>query len=206
MNPEKNCIHLIGTVVREPVFDHELYGERFFSMLIGVKRDSGTVDLLPVTVSDRLTDAGSLQADSSVEIEGQIRSYSSFENGRSHLVLTVFAKSIGVVYDAPHENRAELCGEILHSPVCRKTPLGREISDMMLNVRRSYKKRDCVPVIAWGRNAQWCSRLEDNSRIYVKGRLQSRVYIKTDEQGERIKRVTYEVSASRVELAPEEPI
>ena len=46
-------------------------------------------------------------------------------------------------------NQIFLDGYVCKPPVYRKTPLGREIADILIAVNRPYGKSDYIPCIAW---------------------------------------------------------
>lgn len=194
-----NKVYLRGIVNKEPIFSHEVYGERFFTFILAAQRMSGTEDRIVCTISERLMLGVMLGIGDMVEIDGQYRSYNSIENGKGRLVLTVFVRNIENIEDIPHENIVELEGNICKEVGYRTTPLGREIADILLAVNRSYSKSDYIPCIAWGRNARFCATLAVGSRLRIAGRIQSREYIKQTEEGEE-QRTTYEVSVSRLEV------
>jgi single-stranded DNA-binding protein len=101
--------------------------------------------------------------------------------------------------DEKMENQIFLNGFICKVPIYRKTPFGREISDILVAVNRAYNKSDYIPCIAWGRNARYMANLEVGANIRVWGRVQSRIYQKR--VGEEVEeRVAYEVSVSKIEL------
>ena len=101
-------------------------------------------------------------------------------------------------------NQIYLDGYICKEPVYRKTPLGREIADVLLAVNRPYGKSDYIPCICWGRNARFAGNFEVGSRCAVWGRIQSREYMKKLSDDQLEKRVAYEVSVSKMELLEEE--
>ena len=89
-----NKIYLEGKVVSELEFSHEMYGEGFYSFNIEVMRLSDSVDLLNITVSERLLTNFDLTIGKEIIVEGQLRSYNKFINGSNKLILTVFARNI----------------------------------------------------------------------------------------------------------------
>ena len=205
---ENNHITLMGKVTSEKRFSHEIYGEKFYVFDISVPRLSGSSDIIPVTISERLLIGDDIKVDSKVIIDGQFRSYNSYENEKSRLVLTVFAKDIKLTENQEEEvkagkdiisNEVTLTGYICKKPIYRKTPFGREIADVLLAVNRAYNKSDYIPCIAWGRNAKFAGNLEVGDNIELWGRIQSRTYIKRDENGEAEERTAYEVSLSKIE-------
>lgn len=203
---ENNYLELVGKITSEKVFSHEIYGESFYIFNLEVPRLSGTADCIPITISERLIQNFDLSIGKEVEIEGQFRSYNTYENQRSRLVLTVFAKEIKehVEPEEPERERISnevvLVGYVCKKPIYRKTPFGREISDILLAVNRAYNKSDYIPCIAWGRNARFCENMEIGTGVKVIGRVQSRMYEKKHEDGTVEQRVAYEVSVGSLEL------
>lgn len=213
---ENNHLVLVGKVASEKRFSHEIYGESFYIFDMEIPRLSETYDLIPITVSERLIKDGELEIGKKVIVKGQFRSYNSYENEKSRLVLTVFAKDI--IPEEEIESRAEtdgdidlnvsnevtLIGHICKKPIYRKTPFGREIADALLAVNRAYSKSDYIPAIAWGRTARFCDTLETGTQVKAIGRVQSRVYQKKHEDGTVEDRTAYEVSISSLEVIKED--
>lgn len=201
---ENNYIVLVGKITSEKVFSHEVYGESFYIFNLEIPRLSGTADTIPVTISERLIANFDLEIGREVEVEGQFRSYNTYENQRSRLVLTVFAKDIKDFEEIEGQekvsNEVVLTGYICKKPIYRKTPFGREISDLLLAVNRAYNKSDYIPCIAWGRNARFCENMEVGTEVKIMGRVQSRMYEKKHEDGTIEPRVAYEVSVGSLEL------
>ena len=210
---ENNQLVLVGEVTSEKKLSHEVYGERFYIFNLEVPRLSETKDIIPVTISERLITEDNLKIGAKIVIEGQFRSYNSYENERNRLILTVFAKDIILQQDLEEEvlekrisvsNEVVLSGYVCKKPIYRKTPFGREIADILLAVNRSYNKSDYIPCIAWGRNARFCENMEVGTEIKVVGRVQSRMYEKKYEDGTVENRVAYEVSIGSLEISNEE--
>ena len=203
---ENNYIILVGKITSEKVFSHEVYGESFYIFNLEIPRLSGTADLIPVTISERLISNFDLTIGKEVAIEGQFRSYNTYENQRSRLVLTVFAKDIKEYQEENEEGRERISNEVVltgyvcKKPIYRQTPFGREISDVLLAVNRAYNKSDYIPCIAWGRNARFCENMEIGTEVRITGRVQSRMYEKKHEDGTIEPRVAYEVSVGSLEL------
>lgn len=200
---ENNHIVLVGKVTSDKRFSHEIYGEKFYVFDLSVPRLSGNSDIIPVTISERLMVNGELPLNTKVTVEGQFRSYNSYGEGRNRLVLTVFAKDI-IDYKEEQEenvsNEVVLNGYVCKKPIYRKTPFGREISDILLAVNRAYNKSDYIPCIAWGRNARFCENMEVGTEVKIVGRVQSRTYEKKFEDGRTEQRVAYEVSIGSLEV------
>ncbi len=201
---ENNYIVLVGEITSEKVFSHEVYGESFYIFNLEIPRLSGTADTIPVTISERLIANFDLKIGREVEIDGQFRSYNTYENQKSRLVLTVFAKDIKDYEEIEGQekisNEVVLTGYICKKPIYRKTPFGREISDLLLAVNRAYNKSDYIPCIAWGRNARFCENMEVGTEVKIMGRVQSRMYEKKHEDGTVEPRIAYEVSVGSLEL------
>lgn len=197
-----NHAEVIGIVSDEPKFSHEIYGEKFYIFTLDIPRLSGTSDKVKIMVSDRLLADVEILTGDVIEVEGQFRSYNDYENGENRLVLTVFAKDIKKSDEDKEKNPNSLYlnGFICKEPVYRTTPFGREITDLLLAVNRSYNKSDYIPVIAWGRNARYCKNINIGDNIKVWGRIQSRIYQKHISEEEVIEKTAYEVSVSRMEM------
>ena len=206
---ENNHLVLIGKVCSEKTFSHEIYGEKFYIFDLEVPRLSKAVDVIPITVSERLITNIDIEVGKELAIEGQFRSYNSYENEKNRLILTVFAKDISEVEDEePSEeeekkkvsNEVTLIGYVCKKPIYRQTPFDREIADILLAVNRAYNKSDYIPCIAWGRNARFCQNIEVGTEVKILGRVQSRKYEKKFEDGTSETRVAYEVSISSMEI------
>ena len=204
---ENNHLLLVGKVTSDKKFSHEIYGESFYIFDLEVARLSGNSDIIPITISERLILEKELEIGDKVAIEGQFRSYNSYENEKNRLILTVFAKDIKYLSENSSEkvsNEVTLIGYICKKPIYRQTPFGREISDILLAVNRAYNKSDYIPAIAWGRNARFCQNIEVGTKVKITGRVQSRNYEKKFEDGTIQTRTAYEVSISSLEIVNEE--
>ena len=204
---ENNYLNLIGTIISEKSFSHEIYGESFYLFNLEVPRLSDNSDVIPITISERLIANFDLSIGKKIVVEGQFRSYNSYENERNKLVLTVFAKDIMDYKVDEQENEKEIVsnevtlnGYICKKPIYRQTPFGREIADLLLAVNRAYNKSDYIPCIAWGRNARFCENMEVGTEVRVVGRVQSRIYEKKFEDGTSEQRIAYEVSIANLEV------
>jgi len=197
MNYENNNIaHIRGTVVTEPTFSHEILGEGFYDLTVKVPRLSEQFDFLPVTISERLL--GETKVGDTLSIDGQFRSYNKLEEGKSKLILTLFAKELITEEDDLNSNTITLTGYICKSPIYRTTPFGREICDCLIAVNRAYNKSDYIPCIAWGRNARFVKNLDVGSKVTITGRIQSREYQKKHDENNIETKTAYEVSISSI--------
>lgn len=201
---ENNVIKMGGVVASELELSHEIYGEKFYKFFIEIDRLSGQKDRLPVIISERLIDVDDFNIGKIIFLEGQYRSYNKMdENNKSRLILSVFVKDIKqleVSENVKTVNELTVTGVVCKPPIYRKTPLGRDISDILLAVNRSYNKSDYIPCIIWGRNAKYCEHLEIGTTVKVVGRVQSRAYEKKYDDGTVENRVAYEVSVSKFEI------
>lgn len=205
---ENNMATISGKVVSNIEFSHEVYGEGFYYFMLEVPRLSDSSDRIPVTISERLASKDKLEIGTVIEVEGQFRSYNSYNNEGNRLLLTVFARDITFLEDEKkikNPNQIYLNGFICKRPIYRTTPFGREITDLLLAVNRPYNKSDYIPCIAWGRNARFSENLTVGDNIKVWGRIQSRTYQKKLDSGEILTKVAYEVSISKMEIAGENP-
>ena len=206
---ENNHLVLIGKVSSEKRFSHEIYGEKFYIFDLEVPRLSKALDVIPITVSERLITNIELEIGKELVVEGQFRSYNNYENEKNRLILTVFAKDIAEVKEeivneeekkSVVSNEVILVGYICKKPIYRQTPFDREIADILLSVNRAYNKSDYIPCIAWGRNARFCQNIEVGTEVKILGRVQSRKYEKKFEDGTSETRIAYEVSVSSMEI------
>lgn len=206
MDNTNNQATVIGTIEDDFKLNHEIYAEKFYTFTISIPRLSGASDNVRIMISERLIMDSDYKKGDKVEVTGQFRSYNNYENGDNRLVLTVFAKDI-CYYDGDENknpNELYLNGFICKEPVYRTTPFGREITDILLAVNRSYNKSDYIPIIAWGRNARFAKNLSVGDNVKLWGRIQSRNYQKRISDDEVITKTAYEVSVNRMELVADE--
>ena len=199
---ENNQVTIMGKVATEFSFSHEVFGEGFYMVELSVNRLSEQADIIPLMVSERLVDVHKDYKGCTMEAVGQFRSYNRHEEKHNRLVLSAFARELKFLEEedslAP-VNQIFLDGYICKPPVYRKTPLGREIADLLLAVNRPYGKSDYIPCICWGRNARFASGFEVGGHTQIWGRIQSREYMKKLSEEESEKRIAYEISVSKLE-------
>ncbi|MBQ7130129.1 MAG: single-stranded DNA-binding protein [Oscillospiraceae bacterium] len=198
MEHTANQIVLRGSLVSLPEFSHENHGRRFYRFFLEVPRLSGAVDLLPVIAEEKVLNSMDLSGGTMLYICGQIRSHNIPGETRRRLLIFVFALSIDAQEGEPL-NEVILEGPICREPTYRRTPLGREICDIMLAVPRPFRRADYLPCILWGRTAQEGAQLHTRDRIRILGRLQSRNYTKVTEEGP-MQRTAYEISALSAQI------
>ena len=201
---DTNVVYLRGELSENMDFSHEIFGEKFFNTKIKINRLSESYDILPLTISERLLQEVDIKANNLVNVIGQLRSYNKNIDNKNRLVLTVFAREIKNTEDNNKDpNSIFLDGYICKNPIYRKTPLGREITDLLVAINRPYNKSDYIPSIVWGRNAKFAKTLKVGDRVQMWGRVQSREYEKKTENGDVTNKVAYEVSISKIKKLSE---
>ena len=192
---------LRGTLASAPRFSHENHGKRFFRFYLEVPRLSSAVDTLPIVAPEDLLEATPLEEGSLLSVTGQVRSHNLRSDGQRHLLIFVFASGLAL-QDGEPMNQVTLDGFLCREPTFRRTPLGREICDVMLAVPRAFKRADYLPCILWGRTAQETAQCHTRDTLRIQGRLQSRAYTKVTEGGSE-ERTAYEISALSAEVLTE---
>ena len=196
-----NTITLRGSLQALPKFSHENHGKRFYRFFLEVPRLSGTIDTLPIITDEWLLNKIDLTGGEMLTITGQIRSHNNRVDGIRHLLIFVFAESI-TAEDGEGINEVIIEGPLCREPTYRRTPLGREICDVMLAVPRAFHRADYLPCILWGRTAQEVAACHTRDSIRICGRLQSRIYTKQTDHGSE-DRVAYEISALSADILDE---
>ena len=199
---ENNQVTMMGEIVSPFLFSHEVFGEGFYMVELAVNRLSNYSDYIPLMISERLIDTEQDYTGQLIRVSGQFRSYNRHEEQKNRLILSVFVREVEFISEEPDgakTNSVLLDGYICKQPIYRKTPLGREIADLLLAVNRPYGKSDYIPCICWGRNARYASAFEVGEHVQVLGRIQSREYVKRLSETETEKRTAYEVSVSKLE-------
>ena len=199
---ENTPVEILGKIASQFTFSHQVFGEGFYMVDVLVKRLSDSEDRIPVMISERLLDVTQDCEGEYIHVTGQFRSYNRHEEKKNRLVLSVFAREVEFVEDDDESmktNSIFLDGYICKPPVYRKTPLGREIADLLVAVNRPYGKSDYIPCICWGRNARYASAFQVGGHVLIWGRIQSREYVKRISEEETEKRTAYEISVSKLE-------
>ena len=189
----ENRIELLGRAMDRPALSHQNHGVDYYVLPLAVPRLSGTEDVLNLMLSRWQAERWAIQPGQWFRAEGEVRSYNNKSGVGSRLVITVLVRDLAPVQPGEGINRLVLSGVLCKRPVVRRTPLGRNICDLLLAVNRAYGRADYLPCIAWGSLAAWCGRMEVGDRLRLEGRLQSRTYRKIVD-GEEVARVAYEVS------------
>ena len=203
---DNNQVSIAGEIISDFKYSHDVFGEGFYVLEVLVSRLSNSADIIPIMVSERLINVREDYKGKFVEVSGQFRSYNRHEENKNRLVLSVFAREIKITDEEDEgakPNYIFLDGYVCKAPIYRKTPLGREIADILLAVNRPYGKSDYIPCICWGRNARFAENFNVGGHIQVWGRIQSREYQKKVSETEFEKRIAYEVSVSKLEYLEE---
>ncbi len=203
---ENNQVSIIGEIASEFRFRRKVLGEAFYVFDVRIRRFSESADCIPVMISEKMLDVSQDYRGRCVCVTGEYRSYNIYKEEKSHLVLYVFAQEIAFEKEKINKdkNQIYLDGHICRHPLYRKTPLGREISEILMSVDRAYGKTDYIPCICWGKSARLSDRLEAGRRIRIGGRIQSREYHKRLSGKKYETRVAYEVSISEMEVMESE--
>ena len=196
-----NQVTLRGTLASAPRFSHENHGKRFFRFYLDVPRLSSAVDTLPIVAPETLLESTPLEEGSLLSLTGQVRSHNLRSDGQRHLLIFVFASSLAL-QDGEPANQVTLEGFLCREPTYRRTPLGREICDVMLAVPRAFQRADYLPCIRWGRTAQEVSRCHTRDSLRVNGPANSEIYTKVTEEGS-LQKTAYEISALTAEILPQ---
>ncbi len=201
MEYSENTVTVRGELLGLPQFSHENHGKKFFRFTLEVPRLSGTADLLPVVAEEQVLASIDPCGGQMLRVEGQVRSHNLRENGVRRLLIFIFAGCI-LAEDGEPINDVVVQGPLCRLPTFRRTPLGREICDVMLAVPRAFHRADYLPCILWGRTAQELCGCQVNDRLQICGRLQSRKYTKQTPDGPQ-ERMAYEISALSAQQVPE---
>lgn len=198
MEHSANQITLRGTLCQLPKYSHENHGKRFYSFSLDVRRLSGTVDTLPILICESVLWDMDISGGDMLEVSGQIRTFNNRSSESKKLVISVYAQSLATC-EGDDVNELQLIGTICKEPVCRQTPFGRQICDVMLAVNRPYHRADYIPCIFWGKTARQVGQCAVGTQLQIAGRLQSREYVKVLEDHTQT-RTAYEVSAMTAEI------
>ncbi len=200
MDEVTNAVELAGGALDAPSFSHESRGIRFFAFPLGAQRLSGAIDSINIIARESLLEPVSIRPGQRLRVLGELRSFNNKSGHGARLVITVFARQLQP-WEGPDENSVQLCGTVCKPPILRRTPLGREICDLILAVPRRYKRSDYIPVIAWGPQAREAAGCPVGQRLRVLGRIQSRSYTKVLD-GVSFERTAFELSAGEIQPWP----
>ena len=193
---DSNFVRLCGTPAAPPVYSHESRGHLFYRFPLAVRRLSGATDTLPVLLRQEQLELPTLAGTDRLCVTGELRTFNNRSGEGARLVITVFPRELTPCRE-DDDNRVLLVGTLCRVPVLRRTPLGREVCDLLLAVNRRYGRADYLPCICWGLTAREAAALGVGARLHLEGRFQSRAYLKLTENGPEEK-TAYEVSAAAV--------
>ena len=194
---ETNLVRLCGRVAGRPLYSHTSRGRDFYTMPLAVRRLSGAEDRLNLILRREQLAQTELGEEDRLLVQGELRSFNNRRGEGPRLVLSVFVRELCFT-DEEESNLIRLRGALCREPRLRRTPLGREIADLMLAVNRPYGRSDYLPVICWGALARRASLWTTGEHLMLEGRLQSRDYTKLTEAGP-LRRTAFEVSAMEIE-------
>ncbi len=207
INKPNNKGKIKGTILEKVENFYQVEDEIFYEGKLVVDRLSGSKDIIPFTISEKIIKAYKLTLDAgeNVGFIGELRSYNKVEGGRSRLILSFFVKEVLQSEEESFINELLLTGYICKEPVYRTTPFNRQICDVLLAVNRmNYNRSDYIPCIMWGRNAKLIQTQKVGTKINLFGRIQSRDYRKDLGNGEFEERTAYEVSVQKIEIQENE--
>lgn len=196
---DKNHVLITGKMDGEFILGHEISGKRVYKNYIHIERLSGTSDVIPILVPDHLVNVSEAFTGKNIIINGQFHSHNYCEDNKNKVELSVYAHEFGTVNAIPQtmqNNYIHLDGSICKEPVYRRTPLGREITELFLAVNRNSGRSDYIPCICWERCAYYASGLSVGDRCAITGRIQSREYTKKLSEEQSISKIAYEVSVN----------
>ena len=134
---ETNFVRLCGAAAGRPLFSHSSRGTDFFLLPLEVQRLSGSVDRLPLLLRRELLEASELSDEGKLCVTGELRSFNKRRSEGAKLILSVYARELRFCGEEDG-NLVQLRGALCKPPVLRRTPLGREICDLMLALNRRY--------------------------------------------------------------------
>ena len=193
-----NFARLCGTLAGPVVLSHQNRQERFFRFPLRTERLSGTEDVINVLARERLLQAD-LQSSERIEVTGEIRTFNNPTGEGAKLVISLFSRTLSLSHADTDENLVLLTGTICKPPVLRRTPLGREICDLMLAVNRHYGRSDYIPCLVWGEQAHAAAEWSVGTVVSLAGRFQSRNYHKTLPDGTVTERTAFEISVAEID-------
>lgn len=192
---ENNKVKITGKIMETPEYVLTASdGRKIYRTKMEVMRTSGSIDTIPIQVPENLAWEILSYTGGRITIFGEYRSYNEKDGERNHLKLYVFVKGISEAGEAD-QNRIDLIGYICKQPLYRETPLGKEITDILIAVNRKHRKSDYLPAICWYSNARLAAGLPVGTKVRAMGMIQSRIYVKGDSE-----RTAYEVSIREVEV------
>lgn len=193
----ENTVHLTGEIVEEPK-RIERNGISYYETKLMTRRYSGTEDIVPVLLQGYLIDSDQIYKGMCIRLHGAKFMSRDDENGR--LVLYVVADAIS--FEKPDYNGynvVELTGTIVKNPKYRKTPSGKEITELIIGNNLPDMRNNYFPCICWETMARKMAKAKVTTKIRLKGRIQSRTYTKFINEYTFEEHTTYEISVWKIE-------
>ena len=183
-----------------PKYSHSIGDCVIYAFPLATRRLRGNVDRVLVHIHEQIKDQ--FYFGQKISISGEMRTYRGIgKDDKRHLFLYIIPYVIDVNSEflGEDEDSGSIEGEIQWIMPLRKTPRGRTIVDFGLKSNRLSGRYDTIPCIAWEENANDISLLKPGDKLKVRGRLQSREYVKKFENGEAEVRIAYEFSVFEAE-------
>lgn len=195
-----NTIVLAGKIVTEPL---ETQTKGLYDFFIETERKSGTKDLVPCIVAENLINEIKENYLGKLKLYGRICTKNDNSTEKTKLIVYVFVDSTSE-YEGIDENACEINGFLCKPTVCRQTPKGRLITDMLIACNRHVPKSDYIPCICWDNAALRAKEFNVADEFVIHGRFQSRIYVKKIDELMSEFRTAYEVSCSCIEIVERE--
>ena len=175
-----NYVHIIGKFNGKFAENAQYDKNRQYQTRVETERKSGVKDILPLVA------AGEMEDGSMVEIRGRVRT--RMQQGRK--LIYIQAEQIRPTGAAP-VNEVYLEGTLCKDAIFRKTPAGREITDLMI-ASNGGGTSAYIPCICFGINARRTENLRMGTKVKLWGRMQSRIYKKVN--------TAYEIAVNKIEV------
>lgn len=187
---DKNEVKLSGIIVGDPKFSHMRGGKAVYKAIMQSVRTSGHCDYIPLNINIDLMRKVQVVENDAYFVKGKFVSFN--KNGK--LILSVDVEEIDHCDLQPIDlNIIAFTGYIVKDVVCRVTPLGKSIADLMI-ATNGERWSSYLPCIVWHQNCDIVKDMAVGTKVECVGRLQSREYNKTLPDGTIEKRIAYEVS------------
>lgn len=189
-----------GVVITRPAYSHTTHGKHFYAFTVSTRRLSGKIDEVYVFTCER----PQLAVGDRAMILGELRVSREHRGTEPHCIVHIYAAAIEAVEDKEDYNGVALNGTLVKNPVIRSTPSGRTIIDICVAVTRKSGIVDYVPCIAWESSVDVAKRLSFGSNVVIKGRIQSREYIKRYADDTHRVMTAREVSVNHIDIILED--
>ena len=204
-----NNLILIGTV-KEPFIEKKM-GKRGNLMVtkIETSRMSGVMDEVIIAVPGGLLEERNYVGEK-IFLEGQFVSHNEFTGHdvtkRSHLILYALANTFYVTDEwIEDRNDLDLEGFLCKAPILRKKESGYILTDLLIAQNNEDGASNYIPSICWGNHALRANELSVGAKVHIKGRIQSRIFYRKNENDEGVPVTVYENSIWRFVSAKNAP-